>query len=1019
MTPGLDADADAVVLGAGGTGKTTLAVDLVLRAIDDGVDPGSVLLLAPNRLAAASLRDRIAARIQVPTPGPLARTPQSLAHGIVTRRAIRDRRPAPRYVSGADHDRIIAALLAEEIERGEDAYWPLGREVRSLAGFRAELREVIARAAERGMRGADLAALGREHGRADWVAVAAFTAKLAERIEREYTGFTPLDSTYVLRRAADLARAGDESAAGLALLVVDDAQELGYGAVELVAALGSRGARVVVFGDPDLSVGGFRGALPGAFLSGGFWQRIGRPRPAPTVLDLAWRHGAAIRDVVRRATEPIGTAGAGPQRAARAGGGEGRAAAFTVAESGALSAFIARTLRERAVAGMPWSSMAVVVRGGDAVPRIARELRGLEVPAAGAGVAEVGRDDWAVRSIVAVAGVAVDAARSGEVALAPALAEELLGGSIGRLDALSIRRIRAALRRAALEGDPEDPRRSGELLAAALAVPGGFAMLDRSPEGRGAQRVAAALHGAVRVAAGGGSIEELLWAIWSGSGLERLWGEAALGSGALADEANRHLDSVLALFAAAKRFVEQDPEARAEPFLAAWTGASLEEDSLAARTAGDAVFVGTPAALIGKAFDLVLIAELQDGVWPNPRVRGSLLGAVDLGDLADGRDPGTIDRRREVLHDELRLLASAIARARTEVIAVAVDGEETSPSSFLRVFGESVEPAGEDAVAPLTLRGLVGRLRRELGRSGDPAAASALARLAAEGVPGASPGRWYGLGAPTTSEPLAEEGEPVEVHPSSFGTYEECPLHWALRRLGGDASTAEASLGTIVHDAADAIADPSVPADAAAILDRIRERWADLEFESEWIREKEWLRAEAIAERLAGYQRDLLASGGGTLVSETRLRLELGRAVLQGRIDRVERVVEGDVERAVVVDFKTGRETRYETERQLVEHPQLAAYQLALREGAIDGLQLPPGVEPGGARLVILTPVPGKKDVRPQPVLDDAQAAEWKARVEDAAEGMVGPTYLAYVDRHCSSRNGGLCPIHVIEAVSA
>src|SRR6185437_4320463 len=90
-------------------------------------------------------------------------------------------------------------------------------------------------------------------------------------------------------------------------------------------------------------------------------------------------------------------------------------------------------------------------------------------------------------------------------------------------------------------------------------------------------------------------------------------------------------------------------------------------------------------------------------------------------------------------------------------------------------------PAVDASAPPLTLRGLAGRLRRELTRddafsaatgSGvDPntvtesaaarrrrsEAASALAELAAAGVPGADPGQWHGLLEPSSTAPLYDE----------------------------------------------------------------------------------------------------------------------------------------------------------------------------------------------------------------------------------------------------------------------
>src|SRR5690606_22038071 len=52
------------VLGAPGTGKTTTLVEAVVDRVErDGLDPGEVLVLAPTRVAAARLRERVTARL--------------------------------------------------------------------------------------------------------------------------------------------------------------------------------------------------------------------------------------------------------------------------------------------------------------------------------------------------------------------------------------------------------------------------------------------------------------------------------------------------------------------------------------------------------------------------------------------------------------------------------------------------------------------------------------------------------------------------------------------------------------------------------------------------------------------------------------------------------------------------------------------------------------------------------------------------------------------------------------------
>ena len=70
---------------------------------------------------------------------------------------------------------------------------------------------------------------------------------------------------------------------------------------------------------------------------------------------------------------------------------------------------------------------------------------------------------------------------------------------------------------------------------------------------------------------------------------------------------------------------------------------------------------------------------------------------------------------------------------------------------------------------------------------------------------------------------------------------------------------------------------------------------------------------------------------------------------IRGSMDRVETDGEG---RAYVVDFKTGKQAP--TAREMEHHPQLAVYQLAVREGAVDEAFDGVRPEPGGAELVQL-----------------------------------------------------------------
>src|SRR5699024_4701101 len=177
----------------------------------------------------------------------------------------------------------------------------------------------------------------------------------------------------------------------------------------------------------------------------------------------------------------------------------------------------------------------------------------------------------------------------------------------------------------------------------------------------------------------------------------------------------------------------------------------------------DAVAVHTPAGAAGGEWDVVVVAGVQEEVWPDLRIRDSLLGAAELADIATARHVATsrdqagaeTDRfrraRREVYEGELRAFVAACSRARREVLVTAVLNTDARPS----VFVEMLLPEGEETPTlaqvphPLDLRGLVGRLRGQLrpvlhGRS-VPAeevalaseAAALLAHLAEREVPGA------------------------------------------------------------------------------------------------------------------------------------------------------------------------------------------------------------------------------------------------------------------------------------------
>lgn len=1075
------ADPALLVVGAAGTGKTLLAVESVAAALgadDDGLfpspdlpSPDEVLVLASGRRAAAELRDRIGARVRRTTGQAMVRTAAAAAFAVLRARAALLGDPAPTLISGPEQDLALAELLAGHAAgEGVPLRWPDGvpEESLTLRAFRGELRDLVMRAAERGVEPEDLALLGERHGRPEWMAAAG--------LYQEYVDVTTLragtpdagaryDPAVVVEEAAEVLRTWEDELPGprprWRLVVVDDYQEATEATARLLRVLQDDGARLLLLADPDAAVQTFRGATPAlvgrADVAGTGPGELGATR---LVLDGVRRHGPVLRGVAARVAErvavvggaahrralPVPGAGGGAAGAAGAGGvpTQGGEAAHDAVPRDVLrtavlpspaqeAAWVAHALRRAHLEdGTPWAEMAVIARTGGQVTALRRALGSAQVPVAVVGSDVPLRDEPAVRPLLDALRVALGPDAGGS-ALDAELAARLCCSPLGGMDAVGLRRLRRSLRaeEVALGGG----RASDELLVEVLLSPARAAALQpvvRRPVARIATVLA---EGRAAAAAPGADAQAVLWAIWDASGLAEPWRRSALAGGPGGARADRDLDAVLALFRAAETFVDRMPQARAAAFLEWVEAQELPSDTIAARARRDAVSVLTPAGAAGREWDVVAVVGVQEGVWPDLRLRDSLLGSQALVDVLAGRGAGraagqdaapgdahaaaqaSAAARAAVLADELRSFHVAVSRARRVLLVTAVSDEDDQPSPFL----DLVEPTDEDddprrtvAPAPLDLRGLVAQLRGRLEQSAregapDPEAAAVLARLADEGVPGADPAEWHGLADPSSDAPLWAEGQRVPVSPSRIETAGTCTLRWALEAAGGTApSSARQSLGTLVH----ALAQTHPRGGREALLAELDRRWPELGLGHGWPATLERRRAEAMVGRLADY----LERAGEPLAIEARFELELDRAVVRGTLDRVERAepertgapedgADGPVP-VRVVDLKTGRTAP--SAEEAGTNPQLGAYQLAVDAGAVEGLV--PGAVSAGAQLVFVSDVnKNKAAVREQPALgpDAPDDPSWaRTHIEEVAERMAASSFAATANTLCDR-----CPV--------
>lgn len=797
-----------LVMGGPGTGKTTVLIESVAARIAEGVDPERILVLTFGRRGAAALRDRIEARIAGVAGRivhePLVRTFHAYAFGLLRRAAAERGEPSPRLLTGPEQDLIIRELLAVAGEAspapdssgsgpsgsgsagsgssgsgsadsvlsgsgpsGDDPIgWP--EELRPALGTRAfaqQLRDLMQRAAERGVGPVRLAQLGEQLGRDDWPAAARFLREyVAVLALRDVTtrGSTAYDPAELVRAASGLLADEPDLLAAerrrLDYVYVDELAEADPAQLELLSLVAGGGKPLVAFADPDSSVYGFRGADPS--LVGEFPARFRTPAgaPAPTVtLHTNYRVAApllaATGRVARRMRGPIshramfpppaelppdrvddvhhvaGASGASGASGAGVGGdgdGDGDGGEVLVPEAvvrtfrspAAETAYIAHALREaHLLHGIPWSRMAVVMRSTSLQqPSVQRALAAAGVPTVTLAEDLPLHLQPAVAPFLLLLRCALDPRVLDEEA-----AVALLHSPLGGADPLAERRLRQGLRALALAAG--DRRPSGELLVDAVRDPAGLDMVER----RWARPAKALAHliDVTRKAAAepGASAEDVLWAVWRASGLADRWYAMSTGSAPMPDHreagrarrwraeaADRDLDAMVVLFDAAARFVDRLPGARTETFLEHVLAQDLPADSIApSADRGDAVRLLTAHAAKGLEWDVVVLAGVQEGIWPDLRLRGSLLGSERLVDVLAGRPasgPAAVAGETSALLDEeRRLFYVAITRARRRLVVTAVAsastgggmGGEEQPSRFLTELATAGPATGPGA----------------------------------------------------------------------------------------------------------------------------------------------------------------------------------------------------------------------------------------------------------------------------------------------------------------------------------
>jgi superfamily I DNA/RNA helicase/RecB family exonuclease len=983
-----------VIHGGPGTGKTTVLVEAALARIAEGQNPDSILLLTFGRERASELRDAIALRTTKTMFEPLARTFHSLAFSIVKMKAKDD--PEPILLSGPEQESYIKELLQGDIADGYKE-WPEDLHAAlTTNGFARELRDLILRASERGIDADELAALGKSEGEKYWQGAAAFWKRyLNSMVMREISATDAkmrIDPSELVSRAALHLHNNPDVLSALrarfTTIMVDEFQESDPAQRALLAMLA--GSDVIICADADSAVGRFRGADPD-----GLSAALDPYRAKEIVLSSAFRSSSSIFDVgVHFAKSMKGSPVTRKRTCSNENAGQVQVHRF---RSGAEeAAFIAHQFRSAHLReGISYSNMAVILRSpGMQASSLRRAFSQVGIPVASELQALAGNP--AIAPFLLLARVALK-----QQPLNFDTAERLLMSEFGGADSISLRRIRRALIATRVDGDD---RTGTQLLIAALDS--GELFIEGVIE---ITRVHELLEKARAVARNKkATADELLWAIWDNAvtsddqKLANAWRSQALRPGVRGAGADRDLDAMMQLFESAARYSERFPLSGPGAFIAEIATEDIAGDVITAKgVRPDFVEILTVHSAKGREWDLVAIAGLQEGAWPNLKQRSSLLGAERLverkrnPDIA--RDQLDVIAASGLLQDEERLFHVALTRAKQSLFVTAVQRDDEEPSQFfeaievmVKKLDEDLEPVMTDVPRPITAPALVAELRSQLNGEHAQEAAAILSAMKAEGIYLADPAHWIGSVPLSTDAPVINADLEVVVSPSGAESFVECGVKWFLQNNGGsDGDSTAQVLGSAIHAfAAKMVQEPGTTKED--LIANLENSWKLIDPDSGWVSASHLENAVTMLEKFVEYHRE---SKRTVVDAEIRFDVKLGRARIRGSVDRLEVEADGSL---FIIDFKTGGAAI--SLKEAKENLQLASYQVGIAEGGFTQ-----GTVSAGAELVYLGTSTAGATLRPQHVID---VEATKEKLNEIAEGMGAAHFFATVNKRCKG-----CPV--------
>lgn len=984
-----------LLLGAAGSGRTTTALTAVRIAVDNFAKD-KVWVITASRTAAQVIKEKLVEQDAASTPKVM--TVSALAYAMLRAQLISQSSGELdlTMLTGPQQEaRIRKLLLKHEFNWPERLKGAVSTKV-----FVSDLRRYL-----------DISqSVDAQHPDQDINNVLnRFVSLLvADSEQSNETTYTQANLA-----AADLLANGDFKHQLLfspRAVVVDDLHDFDPSQLRLLIQLIKNAKYSFVTSNSDLAVLGFRGV--GIEITKKFRDEI---EPKTHLLKTVHRYGTKIGElaadflpnlVAPDLNEVEVSAIRKPNFAATSNG----VVEFEVSASSSIrdALIVDRIMRARVEQSFDFHNIAIVGRSFSSLSNLRRVLAEAAIPV------EFAPDNVALAIDPAVIQL-IDALKLATADLNQASTEQLIRfahSDIVGMNASQLRFTAQQLRSLSQFGAPE------HVVAAAIKQPSLLSQLPQDPRLQPARRAAVILHGIRAKVQESRSIGEVLWSVWQakldprlainyGYDLSLLWqnwptrlAATAKQISAAGRKADRDLDAVLALFDAADRADRNyQGQFSVTDFITELTEQDAASEVLIQR-AKTGVAVLTAHRARGREWQLVIVVDLQEGIWPAANVRESIILPRDS------------SQQRLRLAEERRLAAAAVTSASESVVISIIDSkvdQGTAPSSLL-VNYELPEVVTAAPPSRLTVRGLIAQLRAaaidaESSSELQAAAISRLGFLASQSDPRfspANPASWWFLPEQTYSDhSITDPSKPIKVSGSMLESITRCPTQWFFERKLGikDQPVANTVIGLAIHAVAEQIIAQNL--DLPAAISELTKLWPTQVFEADWQSQVQFAEATNMVRALHGWLTENQSEIVGTEVSFEVLHADLG-VILVGKIDLLQRSPSKELE---ITDFKTGAQKP--TKADLAQSAQLGTYQLAAQ---IDPKLNPDGL-PVSAKLVQVRLRNAKGNVVEQPAPDLADA-NWLAEQITTAKARLEQEDLpARPGNHCRNcKVRSVCP---------